>query len=233
MKNSTYVALILGSIVGIGFVACGSSSDVGSAGNTGGAASVAGSTSAGSVSTGGSRATAGSSATGGSRAVGGSSGVGGAATGGIRNTGGMTTTGGAKATGGMISVGGASSTGGAPNAGGNSAAGGAGGASAIQTACDGVCVIITGTASLSTCQLANCPTKCVAIYNDNGVSSIAGCQNALLTVLQCGAGQPANLWGCYNGFPVPISASTCINDILTLNNITGCTNALSAANQAN
>ena len=232
MRNSTYLAtIILGSAVMLGFAACGGSSDVGAAGNTGGAASIGGSSNAGSVSTGGSRATAGSSATGGAKAVGGSSGAAGAATGGIRNTGGMTTTGGAKATGGMISIGGTSSAGGTSNAGGNSATGGASGASPITVACGSVCGIITDTASLSGCQLITCPTKCVAIYYDNGLASIAGCQDAFLTVLQCGAGQPASAWSCSNGFPVPIS--TCFTDILTLNNIAGCTNALSAANQAN
>lgn len=220
--------MILGLTVGIGFVACGGSSDVGAAGNTGGAAGVGGSTSAGGGSTGGSKATAGSSATGGSKAVGGSTGAAGAAAGGTRNTGGMTTAGGAKAIGGMISVGGASATGG------SSSTGGAGGTSAIQQACATDCVITTGAANLSACQIADCPTTCVKYYDVLAAVS-ANCSNAFLSVLECGASDPTG-WSCQtsSGVTLPVPLGSCLTQILALSNQlsangSACANALSAA----
>ncbi len=228
-KSASYGALVvLGSLSWLSLIACGGSDSAGGggggAGVTGGGTSVGGLTASG-----GSRPTAGSNATGGSNAV-----VGSQLTGGTAHSGGASATGGNATTGGSsVVVGGASATGGTSSAGGSSASGGAGGASAIQTTCDSVCTIITGASALSACQLLNCPTKCVAVYNDPGVAGVAGCQAALLTVLQCGAGQPVSEWSCYDGFPVPLQASTCVSDILTLGGNTACTTALSAANQAN
>ena len=222
MRVSSFVyALWIGSSTAGSLIACGSSDTASGGGGTG---------TGGTTATGGSSPTAGSSATGGSKAVGGSQ-----STGGTVHSGGASATGGsANTTGGSsVAVGGAPATGGTSSAGGSSASGGAGGASAIQTTCDSVCTIITGASALSACQLLNCPTKCVAVYNDPGVAGVAGCQAALLTVLQCGAGQPVSEWSCYDGFPVPLQASTCVSDILTLGGNTACTNALSAANQAN
>ena len=197
MKNPIYSGVVLASLIAMGFVACGGSSDAG--GGDGGATSTGGNTSNGGISnTGGTKSTAGASATGGSKAVGGSSATGGAATGGVRNTGGATTNGGANATGGVTSAGGANASGGVTSAGGASATGGSSGTSVIEQSCSNVAALLASRTTPLACAAQYDVNTCVTTYTKLANATADGvCGNGYMALLQCGETQPADSWTCY------------------------------------
>ena len=212
----------------------GTSPTAGNSSTAGGSQATGGSNTAGGmINTGGVAPTGGqtSQTTGGAPAVG-TNGTGGAGPSGGASTanGGASTTGGATATGGSMVTGGAATGGSEATGGANANTGGTTGSSAIQTACDSVCAITTGASNLASCQLANCPTTCVAKYNNATVTGITGCQADYLAALQCGANQPASAWACNGGFPVPSGAATCVPGLLALAALPGCLTAIQNAN---
>jgi len=191
MKNPIYSGVVLASLIAMGFVACGGSSDAG--GGDGGATSTGGISN-----TGGTKSAAGASATGGSKAVGGSSATGGAATGGVRNTGGATTNGGANATGGVTSAGGANASGGVTCAGGASATGGSSGTSVIEQSCSNVAALLASRTTPLACAAQYDVNTCVTTYTKLANATADGvCGNGYMALLQCGETQPADSWTCY------------------------------------
>jgi hypothetical protein len=110
-----------------------------------------------------------------SATTGGGGSVGGTATGGAANAGGRTGAGGVGTTGGAQATGGGGSTGG------------------IAQACASACNVLAQTNL--TCAPDPCASGCEQGYNN--AAAMPTCQAAYLSLLQCGAQQPASNWTCY------------------------------------
>ncbi len=122
------------------------------------------------------------------------------------------------------------SSGGIAAAAGGSMASGGRGTSAVQQTCDDACAAMAG-ASIAKCKLKACSEECTAVYDDSGVASVPGCQDAFLLALTCGALQPSSSWTCDLGWPLPTAALDCAAVTTALAALPGCTDALvSAAN---
>jgi|GEM_PF-3676172 len=143
-------------------------------------------------------------------------------------TGNVASTGGSNvATGGTVAQGATSAAGGALATGGTPPNAGASGVSAIQQACSEVCAIIEGDPKLASCKFKSCTDRCTVAYDDPAVSSVAGCSEAYLLVLECGTLQPST-WTCDLGIPLPTAAPTCLSLVTALGAIPGCAETLDA-----